>query len=78
VGTVGAAAVAAAVRGSIADCALGCLVATVDVDTVTADADDGSFVVLADVSPVLIRGCLLFVGLDDTLLLELGSSLSAS
>ena len=42
------------------------------------DADDGSFVVLVDISPGLIRGCLLFVGLDDTLLLELESSLSAS
>ena len=31
-----------------------------------ADADDGSFVVL-DMSPDLIRRCLLFSGLDDTL-----------
>lgn len=41
-----------------------------------ADADDGSFVVL-DMSPDLIRRCLLFSGLDDTLVLS-PPSLSAS
>ena len=66
-GTVGAASDAATDR------ALGCLAPT------SADADDGSFVVLVDMSPDLLRrGSLGFDdGLDDTLL-DLDSSLSAS
>ena len=51
--------------------AFGCLALAIDVD-----ADDGSFVVLVDVSPDLLRGCFLFVCLDDPLSLELDSSLS--
>lgn len=66
-GTVEVAAVAAVATGR----ALGCLAPTIDVD-----ADDGSFVVLVDVSPDLLRGCLSFVGLADTLSLELDASLS--
>ncbi len=49
-GTVGA---AAAIEVVATGRALGCLAPTIDVD-----ADDGSFVVLVDVSPDLLRGCL--------------------
>ena len=49
----------------------GCLALTIDVD-----ADDGSFVVVVDMPPDLLRGCFLFGGLDDTPSLELDASLS--
>jgi len=65
-GTLGAAAAAAAARVGNPDCDVGCLAAAVDTVTV-ADADAGSFVV-DDVSLHLIRGCLRSSsGLDDTL-----------
>lgn len=59
--------------GAAAATDIGCLVPR------STDADDGSFVVLVDMSPDVIRcGCLEFVVLDDTLLLDFDSSLSAS
>ena len=46
---------------SISERDVGCLALTIDVD-----ADDGSFVVvLVDMSPDLLGGCFLFVGLVD-------------
>lgn len=65
-GTLGAAAAAAAAKVGNPDWDVGCLAAAVDTVTV-ADADAGSFVV-DDVSLHLIWGCLRSSsGLDDTL-----------
>ena len=72
-----AAAVAAVATGSVSERDDGCLVLTTDVAAVAdADADDGSFVVLVDMSPDLLR--LIFGLVDDAQLLELDASLSAS
>ena len=72
-----AADVVAVATGSISERDVGFLAPTIDVATV-ADADDGSFVVLADMSPDPLRTLALIVGLVDAQLLELAASLSAS